>query len=315
MGKDKILIFSGSKMLIHIFSPHKSGRNMIQPQIKSVQCLSPAGLHKMAYKEWGDPANPNVLVCVHGVTRISDDFDNIARELCESYRVICPDIVGRGRSDWLSDSRYYTIRQYISDMVVLLARLNVDKVDWVGTSMGALMAMELAAMPNNPIRKLVINDIGPTLDKISLSTIGNYIGQELHFPTFADAETYIRAISISFGPHTEEQWHTLATSVLRQMADGQWTRHYDLSLAEAFKDAYFANAEATENMLWAAYDAITAPTLLLRGGNSGLLTEQTAKAMTERGPKAKLIELPGIGHAPTLMQEDQIAIVKNFLLG
>lgn len=297
-----------------VFSP-KTIPNMIQPQIKSVQCLSPAGLHKMAYKEWGDPANPHVLVCVHGVTRVSDDFDKIAQELCKSYRVICPDIVGRGRSEWLRDPRHYHVPQYISDMVTLLARLDAEYVDWIGTSMGGLMGMGLAAMPGNPIRKLVINDIGPSLDPASLSMIGNYIGQELHFPTFDDAELYIKAISVSFGPHTDAEWRELATSVLRQEKDGQWTRHYDLALAEAFKQVYFTEAAATEAWTWKAYDAITVPTLLLHGLQSGLLKPDTALAMTQRGPKAKLVEFEGVGHAPTLMHADQIAVVKEFLLG
>lgn len=288
---------------------------MTQPQIKSIQCSSPAGQHKMAYKEWGDSDNPDVIVCVHGVTRVSDDFDNIAAELSQTRRVICPDIVGRGRSDWLQDPQYYGIGQYARDMMSLLEQLDIKKVDWIGTSMGGLIAMELAATPDNPINKLVLNDIGPTLDSAALVNIGNYIGQELRFPSYEDAETYIRAISVSFGPHTDEQWRQLASNVLRQLEDGQWTRHYDLSLAEPFKRAYFYNVEESEALLWQAYDAITAPTLLLRGAQSGLLTAQTAKAMTQRGPKAKLVEFEGVGHAPTLMQPEQIAIVKQFLLG
>lgn len=268
----------------------------------------------MAYKEWGDPENPQVLVCVHGVTRVSDDFDNIAAELCQDYRVICPDIVGRGRSDWLRDARHYRVPQYVRDMVTLLEQIEVDSVDWIGTSMGGLMAIELAALPDNPIRKLVLNDIGPTLDAGSLVNIANYIGQELRFPTFEEAKTYIRGISVPFGPHTDEQWHKLATSVLRQLEDGQWTRHYDLALAEPFKHAYFSNVEESEAQLWQAYDAIRCPTLLIRGAQSGLLTAGTAQAMTQRGPKAKFVEFDGVGHAPTLMHANQIAAVKDFLL-
>lgn len=287
---------------------------MTQPQIKSVQCLSPAGLHKMVYKEWGDPKNPKVLVCVHGVTRISDDFDNLAATLCDEYRVVCPDIVGRGRSDWLRDPAHYVISQYMRDMVTLLARLDVDTVDWVGTSMGGLIAIPLAALPGNPIRKLVLNDVGPALDMTSLVTIADYIGRDLRWPTYDDAETYVRAISVPFGPHTDEEWQRLAKSVLRQLEDGQWTRHYDLRLAEPFRHAYFNDVIGSESALWQQYDAITTPTLLLRGAKSGLLMAQTAQAMSQRGPRAKVVELEGVGHAPTLMHEDQIAIVKDFLL-
>lgn len=287
---------------------------MTQPQIKSVQCLSPAGLHNMVYKEWGDPKNPKVLVCVHGVTRVSDDFDNLAATLCDEYRVVCPDIVGRGRSDWLRDPAHYVIPQYMRDMVTLLARLDVETVDWVGTSMGGLIAIPLAALPGNPIRKLVLNDVGPALDMTSLVTIADYIGHDLRWPTYDDAETYVRAISVPFGPHTDAEWQRLAKSVLRQLDDGQWTRHYDLRLAEPFRHAYFDDVIGSEATLWQQYDAITTPTLLLRGANSGLLMAQTAQAMSQRGPRAKVVELEGVGHAPTLMHEDQITIVKDFLL-
>ncbi|MGZ3157515.1 MAG: alpha/beta fold hydrolase [Burkholderiaceae bacterium] len=287
---------------------------MTQPRIKSVQCLSPAGLHNMAYKEWGDSENPNVLLCVHGLTRVSDDFDALAQELSTIYRVVCPDVVGRGRSSWLSDPKHYVIPQYLNDIVTLLARLNAKTLDWVGTSMGGLIAMELAMLPGNPIRKLVLNDIGPGLNIDALSGICDYIGRELRFPSFEEAEKYIRSISTSFGPHTDEEWRKLASDVLRQEPDGQWTRHYDLSLSPAFRKAYLENVQENEALLWAAYDAITCPTLLLRGANSSLMLPHIAQAMTQRGPKAKLVELPGIGHAPMLMQAEQIAIVKDFLL-
>ena len=288
---------------------------MTQPRIKSVQCLSPAGLHNMAYKEWGDAENPNVLLCVHGLTRVSDDFDALAQALSSDYRVVCTDVVGRGRSSWLRDPKYYVIPQYLSDMVTLLARLNAKTLDWVGTSMGGLIAMELAKFPGNPIRKLVLNDIGPGLNLDALAGICDYIGQSLHFPTFEEGEKYIRSISTAFGPHSDAEWRKLASDVLRQEADGQWTRHYDLSLSPAFRKAYLENVQENEALLWAAYDAMTCPTLLIRGANSSLLPSQSAQAMTQRGPKAKLVELPGIGHAPMLMHADQIAIVKDFLLG
>ena len=287
---------------------------MIQAQIKTVQCLSPAGLHTMAYKEWGDPDNSNVLVCVHGVTRVSDDFDNMARDLCDRYRVICPDVVGRGRSGWLRDPRHYQLPQYVADMVTLLARLNAGKVDWVGTSMGGLIGIGLASLRDSPIRKLVLNDIGPALNFAALSRIGDYIGQEVRFSTFEQAAEYIRSISAPFGPHTDEQWHKLASDVLRQDKDGQWIRHYDLALAIPFKEGTAESTQRGEAMLWAAYDAIACPTLVVRGAESDLLTPDVAQQLTRRGPKAKLVEFAGVGHAPTFMQADQIAVVKQFLL-
>jgi pimeloyl-ACP methyl ester carboxylesterase len=287
---------------------------MIEAQIKTVQCLSPAGLHTMAYKEWGDPDNPNVLVCVHGVTRVSDDFDNMARDLCDRYRVICPDVVGRGRSGWLRDPRHYQLPQYVADMVTLLARLDAGKVDWVGTSMGGLIGIGLASLQDSPIRKLVLNDIGPALNFAALSRIGDYIGQEIRFSTFEQAAEYIRSISAPFGPHTDEQWHKLASDVLRQDKDGQWIRHYDLALAIPFKEGTAESTQRGEAMLWAAYDAIACPTLVVRGAESDLLTPDVAQQLTRRGPKAKLVEFAGVGHAPTFVQADQIAVVKEFLL-
>lgn len=290
---------------------------MTEPRISTVQCISPSGLHRMAYKEWGDANNPNVLVCVHGVTRVSDDFDTMARALCQSHRVICPDVVGRGRSEKLRNPWHYQIAQYISDMVTLLARITTHPattaVDWFGTSMGGLIGIGLAALPDNPIRKLILNDVGPALNRDALLRIGDYIGQPVRFQTFDEAARYIREISVSFGPHCDDEWRKLASDVLRLDQDGWWVRHYDLALATAFKSVTPESLEAAEAQLWAAYDAIRCPTLLVRGAESDLLSPQAAQAMTQRGPRAQLIELPGVGHAPTFMHADQIKIAQDFL--
>ncbi|MTV41525.1 alpha/beta fold hydrolase [Duganella radicis] len=292
---------------------------MLEAKIKSVQCLSLAGLHRMSYKEWGDASNPNVLVCVHGVTRVGDDFDNMARALAGDYRVICPDIVGRGRSDWLKNPQLYRIPQYVSDIVTLLARVLPDaesqKVDWFGTSMGGLIGMGLASLPGNPIRKLVLNDIGPVLAPMAMQRIGDYIGQDLRFDSFEAGAKFIRDVSLSFGEHTEAEWHKLASDVLRQDKDGKWVRHYDMGLAQPFRSATPESADADQAMLWAAYDAIRCPTLLVRGADSDLLSPETAREMTRRGPNATLVEIPHVGHAPTFIHDDQIAIAKQFLLG
>lgn len=288
---------------------------MTQAHIKTVQCLSPAGLHRMAYKEWGDPLNTKVLVCVHGVTRVSDDFDNLARALCDEYRVVCPDVAGRGRSERLRNPQYYQVPQYVSDMVTLLARLNADTVHWFGTSMGGLIGIGLASMKDNPVCKLILNDVGPALNPAALARIGDYIGADVRFATFDEALRYIKEISRPFGPHSDEEWHKLASDVLRQNAEGQWVRHYDLQLAMPFKAATPESAKAAEVVLWNAYDAISCPTLLVRGAQSDLLSPEVAKAMTERGPKAKLVEFAEVGHAPTFMHANQIAIAKEFLLG
>jgi pimeloyl-ACP methyl ester carboxylesterase len=292
---------------------------MSEARIKSVQCSSPAGLHRMAYKEWGDPSNPHVLVCVHGVTRVSDDFDHLAHAMCDRYRVVCPDVVGRGRSDRLRDPSHYVLPQYVADMVTLVARATANNdegtVHWVGTSMGGLIGMALASMDESPIRKLVLNDIGPVLDAAAMARIGEYIGQDMRFPSFEHGAAYVRELSTSFGPHTDEQWHKLASDVLRQEADGSWVRHYDLGLAKPFHAITPELAKAGEAGLWKAFDAIRCPTLLLRGELSDLLSRETAAQMAARGPKPKVVEIAGVGHAPTLMHDEQIAVVRDFLIG
>lgn len=288
---------------------------MTQAQLKTVQCLSPAGLHQMAYQEWGDPANDRTLICVHGLTRVSNDFDALAQALANDYRIICPDVVGRGRSGHLRDPQYYRVPQYVSDMVTLIARLDVASVDWFGTSMGGVIGMALASLPDNPIRKLLLNDIGPSIDAEALARIGAYVGQEVRFATFDEAWQYVRAISQSFGPHSDEQWRKLAADVMRQNAEGAWVFLYDRNLALPFKATTAQSAQLDEQMLWAAYDAIRCPTLVVRGTESDLLSPATALAMSQRGPRAQVVELAGIGHAPTFLSDAQIALAKNFFLG
>jgi pimeloyl-ACP methyl ester carboxylesterase len=290
---------------------------MSEPKLKSVLCSSPAGLHRMAYKEWGDPANTNVLVCVHGVTRVADDFDALARAMSDRYRVVCPDVVGRGRSDRLRDPALYVIPQYVADMVTLIARVTAgdEGVAWFGTSMGGLIGIALASLPGSPVRRMVLNDIGPVLDPVALARIGDYIGQAIRFATFAEGAAYVRMVSTPFGPHSDAQWDKLARDVLVQQPDGQWALHYDLGLAQPFKAMTPAKVAQDEARLWAAYDAIRCPTLLVRGEHSDLLARATAEEMTRRGPKPRLAEIAGVGHAPTFLQPEQIAIAREFLTG
>ncbi|GAA4019314.1 alpha/beta hydrolase [Actimicrobium antarcticum] len=288
---------------------------MSEARIAHVQCLSPTGLHRLSYKEWGDPRNSRVLVCVHGLTRVSDDFDDLATALSDTWRVVCPDVVGRGRSGRLLDPNHYQLPQYVADMVTLLARLDTDSVDWFGTSMGGLIGIGLASLPGNPIRKLVLNDIGPTLDPAALLRIGDYVGQDMRFASFEEGANYIQSISLPFGPHSDAQWHKLASDVLRQRPDGQWARHYDLALATPFKTTTPESTRQAEALLWHAYEAIRCPTLLVRGEHSDLLSRATAQQMAQRGPKARVVEIAGVGHAPTFVSPDQIAIAREFLLG
>jgi pimeloyl-ACP methyl ester carboxylesterase len=288
--------------------------------IKSVQCISPAGLHRMAYKEWGDPANPRVLVCVHGVTRVGDDFDALAENLSDVYRVVCPDVVGRGRSGRLRNPMFYAIPQYVSDMVTLVARVTAVEgsdgdVDWFGTSMGGLIGMVLAGQPDAPIGKLVLNDIGPTLDPLAMKRIAGYIAQDMRFASFDEGARFVREVSASFGTHSDAQWHKLAADVLRQNEDGQWMRHYDMGLSQPLEATTPESAAAGEAALWAAYDAIACPTLLVRGARSDLLSSDTAARMQRRGPRPQLVEIADTGHAPTFVDPAQIAIARRFLLG
>ena len=279
----------------------------------NVKCLSTAGFHQMAYVERGDVDNPDVLVCVHGLTRNGRDFDFLAQALATDYRVICPDIVGRGKSDWLTNKSLYVMPQYCADMVTLLARLNVETVDWLGTSMGGLIGMALAAQPGNPIRRLVLNDVGPVITAVSLARIGDYLGAPPRFDSIEEAQAYVCKVSAPFGPLTDAQWRHLTVHVVRKAADGKIEFVYDPGIAQVYRQGQLLSG-GRDVELWSLFDAITCPTLLLRGEVSDLLTPATAQAMTQRGPHAKLIEIPGVGHAPMLMNETQIAPVRDFLL-
>lgn len=278
---------------------------------REVRCASAAGLHRMAYTEWGERDNPRVLVCVHGLTRNCRDFDRLAGVLARDYRVVCPDVVGRGRSGWLKDPAGYGFPQYVADMMVLLARLDVETVHWVGTSMGGLIGMIIASQPDSPISRLVLNDVGPMITAESLRRIGDYVGKAPRFDSFADAEQYIRAVSAPFGALSDEQWRELTESSVRRGNDGKWGMVYDPAIGEPFRQAYLLHQDVD---LWPVYDAIRCPTLAVRGAQSDLLTAETHAAMGQRGPRARLAEIADVGHAPMFLDESQIAVVKGFLL-
>ncbi|MDP9044335.1 MAG: alpha/beta hydrolase [Pseudomonadota bacterium] len=288
---------------------------MSDPRLHDVQCLGARGLRRMAYWEWGERSNPRLLVCVHGLTRQGRDFDTLARALSGAYRVVCPDVVGRGRSDWLGDPSGYQLPAYVGDMVTLLARLDARTVHWVGTSMGGLIGLGLASLPGSPIERLVLNDVGPALSFDALQRIGRYVGQALHWPSVDAAADHLATISTGFGPHTREQWLALSRPMLVPDAGGAGVRlHYDPAIALPFKEMTPEIVAAGEAWGWSAYDAVRCPTLVLRGADSDLLTRDAAAAMTRRGPRARLIEFPGVGHAPTLVSDDQIGAVREFLL-
>jgi pimeloyl-ACP methyl ester carboxylesterase len=276
---------------------------------RSLSCLSPHGFHRVTYYEWGDADNPRVVICVHGLTRNGRDFDDLAKALSADYRVLCPDVPGRGKSEWLTHKEDYTYPVYCADMAALIARSGAQSVDWVGTSMGGLIGMLLAAQPNSPIRKLVMNDVGPFIPKASLERLATYVGKPVSYDSFEAFEQYIRTISASFGPLTDAQWRHLAETTATKREDGRWGTNYDPAIALPFTGAI------ADVVLWPFWDQVRAPTLLLRGKESDLLLAETARDMATRGPKAKLVEFDGTGHAPMLMAADQINVVRQFLLG
>jgi pimeloyl-ACP methyl ester carboxylesterase len=286
---------------------------MNDARLNHVQCLDSRGLHRMAYWEWGDAANPKVLVCAHGLSRQGRDFESLALALQSDYRVVAPDYVGRGESDWLADPMGYQVPTYVADTVTLLARLNAKTLHWVGTSGGGLIGMALASLPNTPIQRLVLNDVGPTIQPEALKRIGSYLGLPMHWATLEEAADYMLSISKGFGAHTREQWLRLTEPMLKREPGG-FKPHYDPNIAVPFRAMTPEMAAAGEAALWRSYDAIRCPTLLLRGADSDLLTRDTAIAMTQRGPKATLHEFVDVGHAPMLVVPDQIAVVREFLL-
>jgi len=285
-----------------------------EPLLRRVQCLDGRGLHRMAYWQWerADGASDRVLVCVHGVSRQGRDFDVLARAMQDGWRVVCPDVVGRGESDRLADPAAYLLPTYVADMVTLLARLDAKTVHWFGTSMGGLIGIAMAALPGSPISRLVLNDVGPAIDPAGIARIAAYLGLPLTWASEDEAADYLQSISPGFGPHSREQWMALTRPMLRREGD-RIRLHYDPAIGVPLRAMTPAAASAGEAALWGAYDAIRCPTLVLRGADSDVLAPATAAAMAARGPKARVHEFAGVGHAPTIVAADQVAVVREFL--
>ncbi|MFA6279484.1 MAG: alpha/beta hydrolase [Bdellovibrionales bacterium] len=272
--------------------------------------LNAKGFHKIAVHQWTPQQAGGVpVVCVHGLTRHGRDFDVLAKRLSKGCAVYCPDMAGRGQSDDLPDSKSYNFDQYKNDLTALLARIGAAQVDWVGTSMGGLLGMMLAALPNTPIRRLVLNDVGPLIPQKSLDRIGTYIGQQPVFDTVEALEAHMRTIYASFGVPSDKDWAALAATGHRQRADGRFVLAYDTKIADAYK------GQNKAVNLWETYDKIACPVLVLRGAQSDLLPREAAQEMTQRGPHARLIEIEGCGHAPALMSDEQIKMIEDFLEG
>lgn len=267
----------------------------------------------MRYTQWGDPRNPRVLLCVHGLARVGRDFDRLARALCDQYRVICPDVVGRGKSDWLRDPSHYTIHQYVGDMVTLIARLDVAQVAWLGTSMGGLIGIAMAGLSQSPVSRLVINDVGPRAEFSAIERILAYIGQPVRFASVEHAVEYTRSIGAGFGMRNDTEWREITQSTLKADGDG-FILHYDPAIRVPWQALTPEIMAAAESATWRVFDAIVCPTLLLRGENSDLLSPATAAEMSERGPRARVVNIPGVGHAPMFFDPSQIEVVRSFLL-
>ena len=273
--------------------------------------LSTGGFHRVAYTEWGDEREERLAVCVHGLTRNGRDFDELAKALQKKRRVACPDIAGRGRSEWLTDKTQYTFITYCADMTALLARLRGTSVDWIGTSMGGQIGMILAAQLNTPIVRLVLNDIGPFVPKEAPRRLLAYAGtQPAPFPSLAAAERYIREIYAPFGKLTDAQWAHLTRHSLRDADAGRYALAYDPDIVEPLKEMQRADFH-----IWPLWDRIRCPVLVLRGKESDVLLESTVQEMKRRGPPVEVIEIEGVGHAPTLTAPEHVRIVRDWLLG
>lgn len=297
-----------------------------EPQLEFVDCANPSGRHAMAWWSWGDCKARHAVVCVHGLTRQGRDFDALARALVEhsdgSLRVIAPDVVGRGRSDWLPEPAHYQLPQYVGDVLTLLQHLHrqhsLHTLDWVGTSMGGLVGMALAGQRDLPlpvpVRRLVLNDVGPAVAWPSIVRMQGYVGRYGTFEDLDHAAAYLRSLSAGFGPVPWSEWLSLSRPMLRTDPQGRLTLHYDPAIGASIAAVTPELAQAAEATLWTLYDAITAQVLLLRGAQSDVLDPQTAQVMTERGPRARLVQLEGVGHAPTLTDSLQMDVVSGFLL-
>jgi pimeloyl-ACP methyl ester carboxylesterase len=280
----------------------------LSPRLGTFQGSIAGAAHRIAYTEWGEQSAGRVAICCHGLTRNGRDFDFLAKRLAAmGMRVICPDVAGRGRSEWLRDPADYSYPQYLADMTALIAEIGAAKVDWIGTSMGGLIGMFLAAAPDTPIRSLILNDIGPVVPRSALERIAGYVGSDARFASLEELEAQLRQIHAPFGPLTDDQWTHLAAYGHRRRDDGGYGLAYDPAIAVNVRQG------VQDWDFWPAWDQIACPVLVLRGAESDLLSAATALEMTRRGPKAECVTFPGIGHAPALMAEDQIDIVAAWL--
>lgn len=231
--------------------------------------------------------------------------------MCKDYYVVCPDVVGRGDSDRLSNPMQYAVPQYVSDIAELAKQLGVTQVDWFGTSMGGLIGMVYATMPNSPIRRMLINDVGPRIEPDAIKRLGSYVGQPFAFVNREDALNRLNQICVTFGEHTPQEWEIYNGPMLVQR-DGMWIMHYDPNIAVPFASVNPIMAKAGEMAMWHAFKQIHIPMLIVWGGDSDLLSAATVAEMCKVNPHARSIEIPHVGHAPAFVKAEQIALVREF---
>ena len=270
--------------------------------------LGPHGFHRVVYSDWGDRDNPELVVCVHGLTRNGRDFDRLAARLAADFRVVCPDMAGRGRSDWLADKTDYAYPTYCADMAALLAHLGAERVRWVGTSMGGLVGMMLAAQPGSPIVRMVVNDVGPLIPKEAIARLRSYVGNDPRFADRAALEAFVREVYAPFGDLGPEGWAHFARISAREVG-GEFGLAYDPGVAVNLRAGPLEDVD-----LWPVWDAVRCAVLLLHGVDSDILLRPTCDEMVVRHPATEVAHLEGIGHAPSLMVDDQIEPIRDFLL-
>ncbi len=268
--------------------------------------MNQRGFHRLAYTEWGDAANRDIIMCAHGLTLNSRYFDAFAKACEDHYRVVCPDVVGRGKSDWV-DPEFYWFSQYVADAATLLARTGNDKVNWIGTSMGGLIGIYLATLANSPIKRLVLNDVGPAIPKENMAAIAQYVGGDERFHNHEEVEAHLRKLFPKFGELSPGQWRHLARVGSQVTAEGDLRLAYDPRIRESFRNV------DEDFEIWDLWEKIDIPVLILRGADSAILTQATMEEMLRRNSRARGHVFEGIGHAPPLMSGDQIDIVLDFL--
>lgn len=280
----------------------------MRPSAGSFPYTDENGTVWLAFMDFGARSRDRVVVCVHGLTRNGRDFDRLATAMSRDFRVIEVDVAGRGRSGWLADKTAYGIPTYLKHMAALLDYRGLQQADWIGTSMGGLIGMFMAAQPESPIRRLVLNDVGPFVPKAALERIGERVGQDPRFRNLQEAAAYFHEAYADFGVPDEVGWSDLTLHSTVRQENGSYALHYDPAIGDPFREPM------QDVDLWAVWDAIECPVLVLRGERSDVLTRETAREMTRRGPKAELVEFADCGHAPALMSEDQIRVVHEWLL-